>query len=164
MITKYYRYAMKLVFPTISEAELKLFSTHLARVKAACLLHEVGKDGVYIKLRSWWLSDYFQTYPWNTYTICAQHTAALGGDNEDILRKLAFPNTTIPKDPVFSDGITETDTELDDEDWCVWLHKQKCINRVNFDNWMSRRHHPRDISWEENFTYWNHDMRILNDR
>ena len=72
--------------------------------------------GVYIKLRIRWLSYCFQTYLRNTYTICAQHTAALGGNHADILRKLALPNTTIPKDPVFSDGIAETDTELDDED------------------------------------------------
>ena len=106
----------KMVFPTILEAELKLFSCHSARVKAACLLHEAGKDGVYIKLRIRWLSDCFQTYLGNTYTICAQHTAALGGGNADILRKLALPNTAIPKDPVLSDGIAETDTELEDED------------------------------------------------
>ena len=87
MITKYYCYVTKLVFPTISEAGLKLFSTHLARLKMACLLHEAGKDGVYIKFRTRWLSDCFQIYLQNTYTIFAQHMAALGGDNADILRK-----------------------------------------------------------------------------
>ena len=37
MITKYYCYVTTLVFPTISETELRLTSTHSARVKAACL-------------------------------------------------------------------------------------------------------------------------------
>ena len=68
----------------------------------ACLLYEAGKDGIYIKLRTRWLSDCFQTYLRNTYTICAQHMAVLGGDNADILRKLALPNSTIAKDPVHS--------------------------------------------------------------
>ena len=93
---------MKLVFPTISEAELKLSSTHSARLEAACLLHEAEKDGVYIKLRIRWLSDCFQTYLRNKYTICAQHMAALGGDNADILKKNALPNSTTPKDPIYS--------------------------------------------------------------
>ena len=85
-------------------------------MKAAYLLHKAGKDGVYIKLRIQWLSDCFQTYLQNTYTICAQYTVALGGDNEFILKRLALSKANIPKDPVYSDGIAETDTELDDED------------------------------------------------
>jgi len=71
-------------------------------VKAARLLHEAGKDGVYIKLRNRWLSSCFQTYLQNTDTIFAQ-LSALGGDNADILQKLALPNTMIPNDPVFSE-------------------------------------------------------------
>ena len=39
MITKYYYCETKLVSPTILEAELRLISTHSARVKAACILH-----------------------------------------------------------------------------------------------------------------------------
>ena len=104
----------KLVFPTISHDKLKLFSCDSASLKAVCLFHEAGKDGVYIELRIRWLSDCFQTYLRNTYTICVQYTAALGGDNADILRKLALPNPKIPKDPVYSDGIAETNTELED--------------------------------------------------
>ena len=109
----------KLVFPTILEPELKLFLPHSARMKMACLSHEAGEDGIYIKLRIRWLIDCFQTYLRNAYTICAQHTATSGGDNADILRELASPNSTIPKDPIYSDVIAETDTELDDEDSCV---------------------------------------------
>ena len=51
MITKYYRYVTRIVSPTISDAELRIFSCCSARVMAAVLLHEVGKDGAYIKLR-----------------------------------------------------------------------------------------------------------------
>ena len=45
MITKYYRYVTKISFPTISNAELRLFSCHSARVMAVVLLREAGKDG-----------------------------------------------------------------------------------------------------------------------
>ena len=48
MITKYYRYVTQMVFPSISADELKLFSCHSLRVKAAVLLHEAGKYGSYI--------------------------------------------------------------------------------------------------------------------
>ena len=62
MITKYYRYVTKFVFPMISDTELRLLSTHLAQVKAAVFLHKAGKNGTNIKLRIWWLSDCFRTY------------------------------------------------------------------------------------------------------
>ena len=62
LITKYYRYVKKLVFPTIPDAELRLFPCHSIRVMAAVLIHEAGKDGPYIKLRLRWLSDCFQVY------------------------------------------------------------------------------------------------------
>ena len=103
---------------SLDVTELSTFRSlsNSAIVKAACLLHKAGKDGIYIKLRIRLLSDYSQIYLRNTYTICAQHTAALGGDNEFILRNLALLKTNIPKEPVYSDGITETDPELDDED------------------------------------------------
>ena len=51
MITKYYRHVTLMVFPTISQEELRLFSCHSIRVKAAVLLHEAGKYASYIKLR-----------------------------------------------------------------------------------------------------------------
>ena len=51
-ITKYYRSVTRIVFPTIPDAELRLFSCHSIRVMAAVLLHEAGKDGPYIKLNS----------------------------------------------------------------------------------------------------------------
>ena len=115
-ITKYYRYVTKLVFPTISKGELKLFSCHSIRVMAAVLLHEAGKDGPYIKLRLRWLSDCFQIYLRNTTRICAQHTEALIDINNDILKALADFEKTIPHNAVHVLGDEDTDMELEDED------------------------------------------------
>ena len=44
MITKYYRYVTKLVFPTISHDKLKLFLCHSASLKAVCLFSR-GRKG-----------------------------------------------------------------------------------------------------------------------
>ena len=77
MITKYYRFVTKLVFPSISDAELKFILTHSVRVKAACLLQQAGKDSVYIKLRLRGLSDCFERYLRNTHTMYAQYNATL---------------------------------------------------------------------------------------
>ena len=115
-ITKYYRYVTKIVFPTISKGELKLFSCHSIRVMAAVLLHEAGKDGPYIKLRLRWLSDCFQIYLRNTSRICAQHTAALIDINNDILQALSDFEKNIPHNAVHVIGDKDTDIELEDED------------------------------------------------
>ena len=115
MITKYYRYVTRLVFPTISDAELKLYSCHSIRVKAAVLLSEAGKDGPYIKLRLRWLSDCFEVYLRNTHTICAQHNAALR-DVNDILLALALTESNIPQRAIHTQGEVVTDIELEDED------------------------------------------------
>ena len=115
-ITKYYRYVTRLVFPSISDADLRLFSCHSVRVLAAVLLHEAGKDGPYIKLRLRWLSDCFQIYLRNTTRICAQHTAALIEINEKILQALADFEATIPDSAVHATGDKDTDIEIDDDD------------------------------------------------
>ena len=115
-ITKYYRYVTKIVFPTISDAELRLFSCHSIRVMAAVLLHEAGKDGPYIKLRLRWLSDCFQIYLQNTRRICAQHTSALIDINKEILQALTEFETNIPDNAVHVISDEDTDMELEDED------------------------------------------------
>ena len=115
-ITKYYRYVTKIVFPTISDADLRLFSCHSIRVMGAVLLHEAGKDGPYIKLRLRWLSDCFQIYLRNTRRICEQHTAALIEVNNNILNALSEFELNIPNDAVHVMGNEDTDMDLDDED------------------------------------------------
>ena len=127
MITKYYLYVTKLVFLTISDAELMLFPTYSEWVIATVLLHEAGNHGTHIKLRIRWLSDCFQTYLWNTYTIFAQHTTELGGDNDFNLKRLAFSEANVPKDQVYSGGIAETDMELDNEVWYCLLRKMRVV-------------------------------------
>ena len=42
--------------------ELKLFSCYSLRAKAVVLLYGTRKDGLYIKLRLRWLSEFFQIY------------------------------------------------------------------------------------------------------
>ena len=117
MITKYYCFVTKLVFPTISEAELKLISTHSLRVKAACLLQQAGKDSVYIKLRLQWLSDCFERYLRNTHTICAQHNAALRVGSEMILAAVALSRANLPQHAVYKAVTADTFVyELEDED------------------------------------------------
>ena len=116
MITKYYRHVTQMVFPTISVEELRLFSCHSIRVKAAVLLHEAGKYASYIKLRLRWLSDCFQVYLRNTRRICAQHNASLKNVNDIILKALELSRETIPDDAVHSEGVTDTELELEDED------------------------------------------------
>ena len=108
MITKYYRHVTLMVFPTISMEELRLFSCHSIRVKAAVLLHEAGKYASYIKLRLRWLSDCFQVYLRNTKRICAQHNASLKNVNDIILKALALSDENIPDDSIYSEGVTGT--------------------------------------------------------
>ena len=115
MITKYYRYVTRIVFPTISDAEIRLFLCHSARVMAAVLLHEAGKVGAYIKLRIRWLSNFFRVYLRNTQRICAQHTAALKDDNF-LLEYLAFAYNTIPALAIHCRGANKAAINLDDDD------------------------------------------------
>jgi len=76
-MTDYFRFVTQLTFPNISDAELRLISSHSVRVTAVNLLHEAGKDGAYIKLRLRWLSDCYLIYLRNTDIIMVQHNAAL---------------------------------------------------------------------------------------
>ena len=114
-VTKYYRSVVKLVIPNISDAELKLISTHSIRVTACVLLHEAGKDGTYIKLRLRWLSDCFEIYCRNTETITAQHVEALDSVHQRMLAVAA--QDTSQNDIVFVEGnINLRMDDLEDED------------------------------------------------
>ena len=57
IITRYYHFVTKMVFPDISDEMLKLISTYSLRVKAA-----VRAKMEHIKLRIHWLSDCFEVY------------------------------------------------------------------------------------------------------
>ena len=116
VITKYYRHVTQLVFPSISDEKLRLFSCHSLRVKAAVLLHEAGKDDSYIKLRLHWLNECFQVYLQSTKRICEQHNAALKYVNDIILEALVLSEINIPKNAVHEVGVTDTEMNLDGED------------------------------------------------
>ena len=117
MVTKYYRFVTKMVFPSISDMDLKLISCHSLRVKAAVLLHEAGKDGTYIKLRIRWLSDCFQVYLRNTHTICEQHNVAMRSMNEELLKAVAVSFLNLPSHAVHIVGIEDIAlTDIEDDD------------------------------------------------
>ena len=80
------------------------------------LLHEAGKDALYIKLRLRWLRDCFQVYLRNTKRICAQHNASLKNVNDTILKALELSRETIPDDAIHSEGVTDTELGSEDED------------------------------------------------
>jgi hypothetical protein len=117
MITRYYRFVTKMVFPHISDEMLKLISTHSLRVKAAVLLHEAGKDGTYIKLRIRWLSDCFEIYLRNTPTICAQHNTALQGVNQQMMAAIAVSQANLPRYAVQNAvAVDESMYDIEDDD------------------------------------------------
>jgi len=78
---------IKIAFPMIPEEELRLYSTHSLYVTAANLLHEVGKDGSYIKLRCRWKSDCYEIYlhNHNSAKIRRQHAEALALADEELI-------------------------------------------------------------------------------
>ena len=117
MITKYYRFVSKMVFPAISDMDLKLISCHSLRVKAAVILHENGKDGTYIKLRIRWLSDCFQVYLHNTHSICEQHNTAMRTLNETLLKAVKVSQINMPSHAVHIAGTIDNDfTDVEDDD------------------------------------------------
>ena len=114
-ITAYYRDVTAMVRPNITDAKLSLISTHSLRVYACVLLHEAGKDGPYIKLRLRWLSDCFEVYLCNTVRIRNQHTEALQGSTENMIR-LAIEALDLDG-PVHFDGILNLSyNDVADED------------------------------------------------
>ena len=116
MITKYYCHMVLMVFPTISQEELRLFPYHSIRLKVIVLLHEAGKYASHIKLGLRWLSDCFQVYLRNTKLICVQHNASLKNVNDIILEALALSRENIPDDAIHAEGVIDTALEVEDED------------------------------------------------
>ena len=80
------------------------------------LLREAGKNALYIKLRCGWLGDCFQVYLRDTKQMCAQHNASLKNVNDIILKALELSRETIPDNAIHSEGVTDTELELEDED------------------------------------------------
>ena len=114
-MTAYYQFVMRLTCPNILDEELTLISTHSLRVYACVLLHEIGKDGPYIKPRLHWLSNCFEVYSRNINRICDQHNNALSGSTRNMV-KLALK--TIGLDgPVHIKGVINLSMdEIDDKD------------------------------------------------
>ena len=52
----------------------------------------------------------------NTKQICAHHNTSLKNVNDIILEALALSRENIPDDAIHSEGVTDTELELEDED------------------------------------------------
>lgn len=114
-ITQYFRFLMVLVFPNISDEELKLISTHSIRVTACVELSEAGKSGWYIKLRLRWLSDCYTVYLRNTSNICEQHIEALSGAHER-MAALAVSLVGVPEANDTPGTADSVEYDLEDDD------------------------------------------------
>jgi len=66
VITKYFWYVTKLVYPDIDAAALASISSHSLRVTPCVLLAEAGMPVYLIKLRLRWISYCFKVYIQNT--------------------------------------------------------------------------------------------------
>lgn len=114
-VTEYFRFVVRLVNPSIDDAELKLISTHSIRVTACVLLAEAGKEGWYIKLRLRWLSDCYTVYIRNTTKIAMLHKEAANEANN----RLDSIVVTLANLPEFieQNGIPDVvEYDLEDED------------------------------------------------
>ena len=100
--------------PNISDAELKLISTHSIRVYACVLSSEAGKYGIYIELRLSWLSHCFEMYLRNTDTFAVQHGDAFDDAHSHMIAwAISLPNLS---NMVHIHGNCDlTMTELEDE-------------------------------------------------
>jgi hypothetical protein len=114
-VTDYFRFVTKLVYPSISDEELSLISTHSIRVTACVLLADAGKEGWYIKLRLRWLSDCYEVYIRNTGRIALAHNDALHEVNER-LAAVAISAANLPETFAVSGLLDRTQYELEDED------------------------------------------------
>ena len=110
-MTEYLQFLVKLTQPNISAEELKLISTHLIRATLCCLLAEAGKDGWYIKLQLWRVSDCYKMYIRNTRHITNAHNEALKIVNVR-LQELAITLSNLP-------GILEESGVLDNISYMI---------------------------------------------
>jgi hypothetical protein len=77
VMSKFLRQMAKKAHPTMTELDLKRYSSHSIRVTAAVLLHEHGCNGDYIKIQLRWQGDSYRVYLRSTKTILKHHTTAL---------------------------------------------------------------------------------------
>ena len=111
-ITEYFRYIVKLVYPSIDADALASISSHSLRVTACVLLAEAGMAVYFIKLRLRWISDCFEVYIRNTLRMANMHNLAITG------KPLALSPANL-KLKLVSDEEDEDpldDYELEDED------------------------------------------------
>ena len=114
-ITAFYRTVLSSIQPEVTDAKLKLISTHSLRVYACVLLHEANKDGTYIKLRLRWKSDCFEVYLRNTKRIRAQHQEALEGTNAMMAKLVADAAVDGNIADIRFGGTEDTTVDLEDE-------------------------------------------------
>ncbi len=77
VVTNFLRKVAKKVHTGISKADLAKISAHSLRVWAACLLHEAGQSGDYIKKRIRWLSECYRIYLRDSDILGHKHNEVL---------------------------------------------------------------------------------------
>ena len=77
VITEYFQYVTKLVYPDINAAALASISSHSLRVTACVLLAEAGMPVYFIKQRLRWISDCFEVYIGNTLRMANMHNVPI---------------------------------------------------------------------------------------
>jgi hypothetical protein len=93
-ITKYLRKIAKKVHPNISKMDLDKISAHSLRVWAACLLHEAGQSGDYIKKRLRWLSECYRVYLRDSDVLGQTHNETLEPYSKLIAQIALSPENT----------------------------------------------------------------------
>ena len=96
-ITKFLRKVAKKVHLGISKTDLNKISAHSLRVWAACLLHEAGQSGDYIKKRLRWLSECYRIYLRDSDILGHKHNAVLES-HANLVSQIQLSSEDIPDD------------------------------------------------------------------
>jgi integrase len=96
-ITKFLRRVAKKVHLGISKTDLNKISAHSLRVWAACLLHEAGQSGDYIKKRLRWLSECYRIYLRDSDILGHKHNEVLES-HANLVSQIQLSSENIPDD------------------------------------------------------------------
>jgi hypothetical protein len=96
-ITKFLRKVAKKVHHGISKSDLDKISAHSLRVWAACLLHEAGQSGDYIKKRLRWLSECYRIYLRDSDILGHKHNEVLEA-HAHLVSQIQLSSEDIPDD------------------------------------------------------------------
>ncbi len=113
VITEYFWYVTKLVYPDIDAAALASISSDSLWVTACVLLAEAGMPVYFIKLRLRWISDCFEVYIQNTLKMANMHNVAIAKPPAMLSPAKLGLNLLVSEDE--DEGFLD-DYELEDDD------------------------------------------------